>query len=234
MNQGNNGKTIRRFARNLTKNLDGSDQDLSVIMDEEIGCIKDQISVNVPNGILPESMESMSESSDSVSIISVDKVESEERKGQSNNFSIRPIFQELEEPKRILIVDDEVFNLDALEVILQFTTGLDPKKTCQRACNGQDALNHVINNVENNSHLSCSFELILMDCNMPLMDGYDSTLAIREYLYKHNLPQPIIAAVTGHTEDSYVDKAIQSGMNQVLSKPVQIDLMKNLVDLIGF
>ena len=69
---------------------------------------------------------------------------------------------------------------------------------------------------------------------MPIMDGYDSTLAIREYLYKQKLAQPIIVAVTGHTEESYVSKAIQSGMNQVLSKPVQIDLMKNLVDLIGF
>ena len=97
-----------------------------------------------------------------------------------------------------------MFNLDALEVILQFTTSLDPKKTCQRANNGQDALNHVMNNVESNNHSLCSFELILMDCNMPIMDGYDSTLAIREYLYKQKLAQPIIVAVTGHTEESYV------------------------------
>ena len=92
MNQGNNGKLIRKFTRNLTKIIDGSDHNLSEIMDEEIGCIKDKISVNILNGILPESMESMSESSDSVSGQSLAKVESE-RKGLSNNFSIRPIFQ---------------------------------------------------------------------------------------------------------------------------------------------
>lgn len=50
-------------------------------MDEEIGCIKDQIAVNDPNGILPESIESFSEFSDSVSSPSVDIVKSEERKG---------------------------------------------------------------------------------------------------------------------------------------------------------
>jgi CheY-like chemotaxis protein len=32
--------------------------------------------------------------------------------------------------------------------------------------------------------------------------------------------QPIIVAVTGHTEPNYVDRAINSGMNQVLSKPI--------------
>jgi len=39
-----------------------------------------------------------------------------------------------------------------------------------------------------------------MDCNMPFLDGYQATRQIREHFFKHNLVQPIIAAVTGHTE----------------------------------
>ena len=55
---------------------------------------------------------------------------------------------------------------------------------------------------------------------MPFVDGYEATINIRNYLYQLELDQPIITAVTGHTEQAYIDKAISSGMNQVLSKPV--------------
>jgi CheY-like chemotaxis protein len=48
---------------------------------------------------------------------------------------------------------------------------------------------------------------------MPFMDGYESTEKIRQFLYEHNIDQPIILAVTGHTEANYVERAINSGMN---------------------
>lgn len=57
---------------------------------------------------------------------------------------------------------------------------------------------------------------------MPFMDGYEATYRIREFLYVKGLKQPIISAITGHTEQAYIDKSIMCGMNQVLSKPVQV------------
>jgi CheY-like chemotaxis protein len=59
-----------------------------------------------------------------------------------------------------------------------------------------------------------------MDCNMPHLDGYDASDRIRQYFFDRNLTQPIIVAITGHTEQIFVNKAIKSGINQVLSKPV--------------
>ena len=64
---------------------------------------------------------------------------------------------------------------------------------------------------------------------MPIMDGYTATLKIREYLYSQGINQPIIEAVTGHTEDEYVKRAIASGMNQVLSKPVSVPILKTIL-----
>ena len=53
----------------------------------------------------------------------------------------------------------------------------------------------------------CDIDLIFMDCNMPFMDGYIATNKIRHIIDKYGLPQPIIVAVTGHTEQLYVNKA---------------------------
>ena len=81
------------------------------------------------------------------------------------------------------------------------------------AMNGQEALDKIKQNVEENLDEFCNYELILMDCNMPIMDGYEATKQIREFLHSKGLPQPVIIAVTGHTAESYIQKAFYSGMN---------------------
>ena len=48
---------------------------------------------------------------------------------------------------------------------------------------------------------------------MPIMDGSTATRAIREFLYQKGLDQPIICGLTGHTEEEYIKRAIESGMN---------------------
>ena len=92
----------------------------------------------------------------------------------------------------------------------------------------------MIDNVESNRGKYCNYDLIFMDCNMPFMDGYEATYKIREYLYNKNLAQPIISAITGHTEQAYIDKSILCGMNQVLSKPVQVEVLQHLIKALGF
>ena len=68
---------------------------------------------------------------------------------------------------------------------------------------------------------------------MPIKDGYQASIEIRELFHSLNLPQPIITAVTGHTEQTYVDRAFDSGMNQVFNKPVDVDLLKYTIQKIG-
>ena len=63
------------------------------------------------------------------------------------------------------------------------------------------------------------FALILMDCNMPRMDGYQATMEIREFLSQRGDDQPQIVALTGHIEDSYIKRAFKSGMNSYIKKP---------------
>jgi CheY-like chemotaxis protein len=85
------------------------------------------------------------------------------------------------EGKRILIVDDQVYNIKALKSILHFSFKQD-LTMIDSALDGLDAYNKVCDDFVKNNGRS-SYDLILMDCNMPFMDGYTSTEFIRNMLY---------------------------------------------------
>lgn len=51
------------------------------------------------------------------------------------------------------------------------------------------------------------YGLIFMDCSMPVLDGYEATDRIRQYLRSRYEQQPMIVACTGHTENEYIKKA---------------------------
>ena len=131
--------------------------------------------------------------------------------------------------RKILLVDDENFNIRALKVILKSFTGIDPEEVCDVARNGIHCLELIEKDIQLNEKRCCSYKIIFMDCNMPHMDGYEATQKLRQMLYENNIEQPIVSACTGHTDQSYIDRAIQSGMNQVLEKPVKSDLVKKLI-----
>jgi CheY-like chemotaxis protein len=53
--------------------------------------------------------------------------------------------------------------------------------------------------------LRSSYKLILIDCSMPMMDGYETTEIIRSLFHLNDLEQPIISALTGHTDQQFID-----------------------------
>lgn len=68
-----------------------------------------------------------------------------------------------------------------------------------------------------------SYDAILMDCEMPKMDGYQATARIRELEKKLNRrPIPIIA-LTAHALPEYRARVLQAGMDELISKPVKIE-----------
>jgi len=63
-------------------------------------------------------------------------------------------------------------------------------------------------------------QLILMDCEMPEMDGFEATRQIRRLERQHNLPAVPIIALTAHILDEHRQHGVESGMNDFLGKPL--------------
>lgn len=104
----------------------------------------------------------------------------------------------------ILLVEDNLINQDVVARLLQ-TTGIH----VEIASNGQEAIEKI---------RSKDFDLVFMDVQMPVMDGYEATEKIRKM--KRGISLPIIAMTANAFEDDK-KKAFSIGMNDYLSKPVE-------------
>ncbi len=76
------------------------------------------------------------------------------------------------------------------------------------------------------------YDVILMDCEMPEMDGFEATRSIREFEEKRNLPATPVVALTAHALQEHRDAVFASGMNHYLSKPVTLDNLVGVFDRI--
>jgi PAS domain S-box-containing protein len=74
------------------------------------------------------------------------------------------------------------------------------------------------------------YDLIFMDCQMPELDGYEATKAIRTEPATQANPDVIIIAMTANAMQGDRDKCIASGMNDYLSKPIRTDELKKALD----
>lgn len=76
---------------------------------------------------------------------------------------------------------------------------------------------------------SKSYDLILMDIQMPEMDGLEATQYIRNQELESQLPPIAIIAVTANATHDDQDICRQAGMNDYISKPIQIEKLKNIL-----
>ena len=73
-----------------------------------------------------------------------------------------------------------------------------------------------------------TYDLILMDIQMPNMDGYKATQAIRRLADKKKAGIPIIA-MTANAFEEDARKCVEAGMNAHLSKPLQMDVVVDTI-----
>lgn len=73
------------------------------------------------------------------------------------------------------------------------------------------------------------FDLILMDCEMPVLDGYQTTRRIREWEADNNQKRIPICALTAHAMDEHVEKCLAAGMDYHLAKPIRQPVLEKML-----
>ncbi len=116
--------------------------------------------------------------------------------------------------KILLAEDNEINRLVASETLLQL--GYD----IEFAHDGQAAVNAV---------KTSNFDIILMDCHMPIMNGFEATHAIRTFEKKHRQTPTVIIAVTADAMQGDRQACIDAGMDDYLSKPYSATKIHNIL-----
>jgi len=73
------------------------------------------------------------------------------------------------------------------------------------------------------------YDLILMDCDMPEMNGFDATKTIRQWEHENNKGETPIIALTAHIMDEHKNKSLACGMNAHLSKPIELSELRDTI-----
>jgi CheY-like chemotaxis protein len=113
--------------------------------------------------------------------------------------------------KAILLAEDNRVNSEITAEILQ-------QMGCEVvvAENGQEAVSEA---------LSHQFDLILMDCHMPIMDGFKATRRLRQLMSNGMIKDIPIIALTGTSQPVDLEASLMSGMSDVMLKPARKDTM---------
>ncbi|OMJ70660.1 hypothetical protein SteCoe_31304 [Stentor coeruleus] len=112
----------------------------------------------------------------------------------------------------VLIVDDMYFNVMALSHLLK-NEGI----SCSYALNGEEAIEKI---------KIKKFSCILMDCEMPILNGWETTKKIRNLYIKGVIASiPPIIACTAHTSEHIKNTCFEAGMDDLIIKPCQTEIL---------
>ncbi len=110
----------------------------------------------------------------------------------------------------VLLVEDNKVNMEIAQKLLTFK-GM----TVEKAWNGEEAVEAFIHSEENH------FDIILMDLQMPKLNGLEAAVQIRHSSHPNAKTVPIVAvSANAFTED--IARSLQAGMNDHISKPLDI------------
>ncbi|NEQ20218.1 MAG: PAS domain S-box protein, partial [Microcoleus sp. SIO2G3] len=120
---------------------------------------------------------------------------------------------------KILLVEDTAINQ---KVILNQLKVLGYQADC--AVNGKDALDRLMEHTGNGG----SYDIVLMDCQMPVLDGYEATRLLREF--EKTSHRTIVIAMTANALLGDREKCLAAGMDDYISKPVTLEELELVLE----
>ncbi|NNG64074.1 response regulator, partial [Pseudomonas fragi] len=117
---------------------------------------------------------------------------------------------------RILVAEDNSISTKVIRGMLG-KLNLQP----DTACNGEEALKAM---------KAQRYDLVLMDCEMPVMDGFSATEQLRAWEVSHQRIRTPVVALTAHILEEHKERARQAGMDGHMAKPVELSQLRELVE----
>ncbi len=132
-----------------------------------------------------------------------------------NKVAIRGVKDEIKVSRaKILLVEDNDINRKIVVTMLK-SHGM----TCDIAVDGSEAVKAVAKK---------DYDVVFMDCQMPVMDGYEATIKIREM--EGDRKHTAIIAMTANAMEGDREICIKAGMDDYISKPINFSLMLQMVE----
>lgn len=116
---------------------------------------------------------------------------------------------------RVLVAEDNSISTKVIRGMLR-KLNLEP----DTVSNGEEALQALREN---------HYDLVLMDCEMPVMDGFTATRQLREWEAREQRPHTPVVALTAHILGEHKDRARQCGMDGHIAKPVELSQLRELL-----
>lgn len=120
------------------------------------------------------------------------------------------------------MVDDNPFNLSVCKQILS-----ELEFEIVLSANGNEAI-ELLETAQKEG--SKTFKLILMDLEMPFLDGFEVTKILREKMNAKILAEIPIIGLSGHEHEGILKKCFEVGMNEYLKKPLECDAVRKIIE----
>jgi CheY-like chemotaxis protein len=117
----------------------------------------------------------------------------------------------------ILLVEDNIINQKLALALLE-----NNGHTVTLACNGAEAVA---------MFKQANYDLVLMDIQMPVMDGFEATIGIRDFeATKSGVAETPIIALTAYASSADRERCLAAGMNEYISKPIRANALHRLIE----
>ena len=119
---------------------------------------------------------------------------------------------------QILVVDDDVFNISAMALVLE-KLGY----TCDKAYNGKQAIQKIVEKQHREQIISSKvkqYRLIFMDCNMPVMDGFEASSILKKKMKAGEIESIPIIACTAFLNEKEKEQVSSLGIDAYCLKPL--------------
>jgi signal transduction histidine kinase/CheY-like chemotaxis protein len=139
-------------------------------------------------------------------------------KGDSPLFTPTPVSAPLNVPSdfRILVAEDNTISTKVIRGMLG-KLNLQP----DTASNGEEALSAM---------KAQPYDLVLMDCEMPVLDGFSATEQLRVWEAAEQRPRTPVVALTAHILTEHKERAREAGMDGHMAKPVELSQLRDLIE----